>query len=165
MSKENGDITSAAEIMAASVKAVTLPESGFTVMIRKVTSFDLAPTGKLYTSMPEDEQAIRQHVKKVVEESDSMKTFRVAVMEGVVKPVVRNCSWRHVGEDEIHISAFGQNDILWLADQIIEFSGLGGATSEKTKPFSEEQGTGGDATSDGKGISSRTVTADEDVPG
>jgi hypothetical protein len=127
----------AMEFLGDSTLLVELPSLGKRVRIRKVTGIDLLSTGsvmrmpvrqmrELYTSGGEDQPA-----------GEASAMYETLIMRGVVEPVVVNKPWSEVNWEggEVHISVFG-GDLMWLAGQIMKFSGIGKEEGERARPFS-----------------------------
>lgn len=162
-------VTKAYEINKQAEKIVTLPTLGWNVRIRKVGNLELVMSGAkdLVTSYlaKEDAEAIKEKLAKDITPEQrvdnaevSYEFSQVLVMAGMVEPRPVRGDWDEKDNtEEIHISLLDV-DIMWLASQILDFSGLThGATEELTDFFRDR--VGGSDSSDGGDV--RTTAHDD----
>lgn len=104
-------------------KVITLPSSGMEITIRKLTQWDFIsggsdiPTGSMTEGKP------ARHASVKVEQS-ARERAAIIFGRGVVSPRVVVDDAAECSEDEIHIYDLA-DDMAFVMDEIIEFSGLG----------------------------------------
>ena len=149
MSNDNG-VTSAVEYRDQSTKVVTHPGSGRSVRIRKLMPFDLIPAGLLETTSGSALPQVAARIKDQVNKIDPLEEFRIVLLKGIIEPKPVDKPWDEVNWEagEVQLSSFGWEVGQYFADQIIEFSEIGGVAAKEAAGFSEEQESGGTTASD-----------------
>jgi len=152
---DNG-VTPASEFRKAARKIIgPLPVSKGYVEIRKVRAYDLLSTGQLFASLEgiEDEKIAREQIEKKISQSDQLITiaqYFEIVKKGMTNPRMVIDDGEDLADDEIYRADLEDDDLIYIGDQVMQFSGYGGTA--EAAPFSEEQGAGDIAASHGKGV-------------
>jgi len=129
-----GDSLSAAEYRKRVYKVVTAP-SGFSFTIRKMSFKVFSKLLQIYGETPTTELTAEQRAKLGERLRNQLPQIMEVVIPGcVVKPkiVLENPT-----EDELALDDIEPNDLIFLMNEITNFSGLTGPAAEERSSFQQ----------------------------
>jgi len=137
-------VISAKEYKSATRKIVTVP-SGAEFLIKRVTNWDFIhspylPVGFDIKRFQKDAQAVAKDSQDPQElfrnhPKESAELARIYILVGVISPRVVDKPLEECEEDELSIYEILDDDLNFLINEIIEFSGMGKEATEKVAPF------------------------------
>jgi len=140
-------VISAKEYKKATRKLVTAP-SGAKFLIKKVTNWDFIhspylPVGFDIRRFQLEAQAISEEAQNPQDllqkhPREAAELARMYVIVGVVSPRIVDKPLEECGEDELSIYELLEEDLTFLLNEILEFSGLGKGATERVAPFLPE---------------------------